>query len=123
MKVRYRIVEEVTPNNEWETVGVVAKWLSDAPHLQLRAMLAHTVSRSVWKTIQRRVKERQMTLESYHEALEEYGPYYRIQPEIYDIQAQTSDEIRRYFRETYIFLDHQEAIPQSENARQLALVA
>ncbi len=123
MKVRYRIVEEITPNNEWETVGVVAKWLSDTPHLQLRAMLAHTVSRSVWKTIQQRVKERQVTLESYHEALEEYAHYYRIQPEIYDIQAQTSDEIRRYFRETYIFLDHKEVIPQDKMAQMLAVIA
>lgn len=123
MKVRYRIVEEVTPNNEWRTVGVVAMWLSDAPHLQLRAMLAHTVSRSAWKTIQQRVKEHQVTLESYQEALEEYAHYYRIQPEIYEIEAQTSHEIRRYFRETYIFLDHQEPIPQDKNPQLLAVIA
>ena len=115
MKARYRIVEEVTQNGEWETVGVIALWLSDRPHLQLRAMLAHTVSRSIWKTIQQRVAERGLTLETYHNALEEYSGYYRIQPEIHEIEAQTANEIRRYFREKYIFLDHQAVTPQAVN--------
>jgi 3-dehydroquinate dehydratase len=106
MKVSYRIVEEVSPNGEWETVGVITLWSSDPPHLQLRAMLAHTVSRPIWKTIQQRVAEGQLTLQSYHEALEEYSHYYRIQPQIYDIEAQTANQIRHHFRQTYIFLDH-----------------
>lgn len=123
MKVRYRIVEEVTQNGEWETVGVIALWLSDTPHLQLRAILAHTVSRSIWKTIQQRVAERQLTLETYHKALEDYNGYYRIQPEIHDIKAQTPNEIRRYFREKYIFLDHQAVAPQVVKTPLLAVMA
>ena len=109
MKVSYRIVEEVTPNGEWETVGVITLWSSDPPHLQLRAMLAHTVSRHIWKTIQQQVAKRQLTLQSYHEALEEYSSYYRIQPQIYETEAQTANEIRHYFRQTYIFSQHNAA--------------
>jgi hypothetical protein len=47
MRVRYRIVEEITPDGEWDTVGVIAWWESDPPHMQLRGMLAHTVSRPI----------------------------------------------------------------------------
>ena len=38
MKVSYRIVEEVTPDSEWETVGVITFWPDDPPHLQLRGI-------------------------------------------------------------------------------------
>ncbi len=104
MKVSYRIVEEVTPDGEWETVGVITLWHDDPPHMQLRGMLQHTVSRFVWGEIQKRAKERQLTLDTYHEAIEEYNTLYRILPEIHQITADTAAEIRHRLREKYIFL-------------------
>jgi hypothetical protein len=89
MKVSYRIVEEANPNGDWETVGVIAVWHDDLPHMQLRGMLLHTVSRSIWGKIRQRVAERKLTLETYHEAIGEYSSSYRIRPEIHQITAET----------------------------------
>lgn len=83
MEVKYRIVEEITPEGEWEVVGVIALWLGDPPHLQLRGMLQHTVSRAIWNKIRQRVKENELTLETYHEALTGYEHNYRIQTDIH----------------------------------------
>ncbi len=104
MKVSYRIVQEITPAGEWETVGVVAFWHDDPPHMQLRNFLRHTVSQPIWGKIKQRVKDRQLTLGAYHEAIEEYSPFYRILPEIHHITAGTAAEIRHQLRQEYIFL-------------------
>ncbi len=110
MKISYRIVEEVTPSGEWETVGVIALWHDDSPHMQLRGMLQHTVSRSIWGKIGQRVKDRQLTLETYHEAIEEYSADYRILPEIHHFTAGTAAEIRHWLRQKYIFLQEPVAL-------------
>lgn len=104
MKVSYRIVEEVTPEGEWMTVGIIVLWPEEPAHMRLRGMLQHTVSRPIWKTIRQRAEERQLTLETYQEALEEYSRFYRILPEIHHITADTTAVIRRKLREKYIFL-------------------
>jgi hypothetical protein len=104
MKVSYRIVQEITPDGEWETVGVVALWHGDPPHMQLRNFLQHTVSQPIWGKIKKRVKERGLTLETYHEALADYERYYRILPEIHTVTRATAAEVRHWLREKYIFL-------------------
>jgi hypothetical protein len=104
VEVKYRIVEEVTPQGNWETAGVITFWPEEPAHMQLRGMLEHTVSRPIWGKIRQRVKERDLTLETYHEALAEYERYYRILPEIHTITRPTAAEIRRWLREKYIFL-------------------
>ena len=111
MKVSYRIVQEITSAGEWETVGVVALWHDDPPHMQLRNFLQHTVSQPIWGKIKQRVKERQLTLETYHEAIEEYNVDYRILPEIHHITADTAVEIRHQLRQKYIFLQEPVASP------------
>jgi hypothetical protein len=103
MKVNYRIVEEITPENTWETVGVIVHWASDPPHMQLRGLIAHTVSRPIWRAIGERVEQQQLTLENYHLALGEYKKYYRLLPEIHQLEAPTAAEIRRQLREQYVF--------------------
>jgi hypothetical protein len=103
VKIRYRIVEEITPEGDWDTVGVIAHWESDPPHLQLRGMMAHTVSRSIWGAIQERVEEQNLTLETYHLALGEYERDYRILPDVSELEAETAAEIRRTIREKYVF--------------------
>lgn len=112
MKVKYRVVEEVAPSGEWETVGVIALWLDDPPQMQLRGMLQHTVSRPIWGKIRQRVQERQLTLETYHEAIEEYSTDYRILPQIHSITADSAAEIRHRLREKYVFL--QKPVVESE---------
>ncbi|MBV7326666.1 hypothetical protein KFU94_00100 [Chloroflexi bacterium TSY] len=104
MEVKYRIVEEITPEGEWEVVGVIALWLGDPPHLQLRGMLQHTVSRAIWNKIRQRVKENELTLETYHEALTGYEHNYRIQTDIHTLNAPTPADARRQIREKYIFV-------------------
>jgi hypothetical protein len=104
VEVKYRIVEEVTPKGDWEIAGIIALWSEDPAYMQLRSMLEHTVSRPIWGKIRQRVKERNLALETYHEALEEYERYYRIQPEIHTLTAGTAAEIRHTLREKYIFL-------------------
>ena len=34
MEIKYRIVEEITPEKTWEAVGVIALWPDDPPHMQ-----------------------------------------------------------------------------------------
>ncbi len=105
VKVSYRIVEEITAAGEWETVGVIALWHDDPPHMQLRSMLQHTVSRFIWRKIRQRGEAHQLTLDTYHKAIEkEYRSYYRILPEIYSITADTAAEIRTQLRQKYVFL-------------------
>ena len=104
MEVKYRVVEELTPKGDWEVAGVIALWPEEPPYMQLRSMLEHTVSRSIWGKIRQRVKERNLTLETYQEALEDYERYYRIQPKIHTITADTAAEIRHTLRERYVFL-------------------
>ena len=111
MKVSYRVIEEVTPDGHWENVGVIAFWQSAPPHLQLRGMLQHTVSRPVWRTIRQRATQRKLTLERYHEALEEYDAYYRIQEKACYIEGGSSDEIRKRLREKYIFVNQESQEP------------
>jgi len=101
--VHYRIVEEITLNGQWETVGVIAEWPDAPPHLKLRCLLQHTVSRSIWKTIQQRATARHLSLEKYHETLEEYSSCYRIANEIHHIEADSAAEIRQRLREKYVF--------------------
>jgi hypothetical protein len=103
MRIKYRIVEEITPAGQWDPVGVVAWWEADPPHMQLRSILAHTVSRPIWRAIGERVDERHLTLETFHQALDEYARYYRILPEIYELEAESAAEIRREIREKYVF--------------------
>lgn len=103
MRIKYRIVEEITPDGEWDIVGVIAWWESDPPHMQLRGMLAHTVSRPIWRAIGEYVDKHALTLETFHEALGEYTRYYRILSEIYQLEAETAAEIRRQIREKYVF--------------------
>jgi hypothetical protein len=102
-RIKYRIVKEITPNGQWDPVGVVALWESDPPHMQLRSMLAHTVSRPIWRAIGERVDERRLTLETFHLALGEYERYYHILPEIWDLEAETAAELRRAIRERFVF--------------------
>jgi len=104
MEVKYRIVEEATPEGEWEVVGVISLWPDDPPYLQLRGMLQHTVSRPIWNKIRQRVKENELTLETYHEALKGFEHNYRIQPDIHTFNATTPAEARREIREKYIFV-------------------
>jgi hypothetical protein len=104
VEVKYRVVEEVTPKGDWEIAGVIALWPEEPSYMQLRSMLEHTVSRPIWGKIRQRVKEQCLTLETYHEALEDYERYYRIHPEIRTIRANTAAEIRHRLREKYIFL-------------------
>jgi len=103
MKVSYRLVEEMTATGEWETVGLIALWPNDSPRLQLRGMLQHTVSRPIWKKIRQRINERQLSLETCHEALDEYSHIYRILPKIHQITAKSAAEVRQQFRKKYIF--------------------
>lgn len=103
MKVRYRVVQEITPDGDWETIGVIVHWESDPPHLQLRGLVQHTVSRPIWRAILERVDERQLTLETYHEAFGEYERFYRLLPEIHELEGGSADEIRHLLREQYVY--------------------
>lgn len=104
VEVKYRIVEEVTPEGAWETVGVIALWPDDPPHLALRGLLQHTVSRAIWSKVRQRVQDNNLHLETYHEALAGYEHNYRIQPEIHTLEAGDADDIRRQLREKYVFV-------------------
>jgi hypothetical protein len=103
LKVKYRIVEERTPDDGWETVGVIIWWESAPPHLRLSGVAQHTVSTSIWKVVLQRVKDRQLTLETYHEALEGFERDYQILPEIYELEADTAAEIRKQLRDQYVY--------------------
>lgn len=103
MKVYYRILQEITPDGEWETVGAITDWVEDPPHMRLRGSVQHTVSTAIWRKILERVKERQLTLETYHEAIGEFKNNYRLLSEIHAIERETAAEIRQYLRDTYVF--------------------
>lgn len=104
VEVKYRIVEEITPEGAWETVGVIALWPNDPAHLALRGLLQQTVSRAIWAKIRQRAHDQNLRLETYHEALAGYEHNYRIQPEIHTIEAESAAEIRRQLREKYVFV-------------------
>lgn len=110
MRVRYRIVEERTRSGGWEVIGTITVWESDPPHMQLRSIMQHTVSRSIWKIIQERVQERGLTLENFHEALGEFDCDYCLQPELHTIQGETDAEIRQFLRKEYVYGPRAETI-------------
>ncbi len=103
MKVSYRILQEITPEGEWETIGAIAHWESMPRHLQLSGIVQHTVSTAIWRKILERVRKNQLTLETYHEAMSEYKNSYRLLPEIHSIERETAAELRQYLRDTYVY--------------------
>jgi len=110
MKVCYRIVEERTRSGGWEVVGVITFWKSEPPHMQLRSIMQHTVSRSIWRIVQERVKGRRLTLENFHEALGEFNGDYRLLPEIHMIKGESAAELRQVLREKYVYGPLAEAV-------------
>ena len=110
MRVRYRILQEITPHGGWETIGAITDWEADPPHLRLRGSVQHTISRAIWGKILPRVNEYQLTLETYHEAFGEYERYYRLLPEIYLIEGETAAEIRQFLRDKYVYGPLTEAV-------------
>lgn len=103
MKVHYRILQEITPEGVWETVGAIVDWTMDPPQIRLRGVAQHTINGPIWRTIMTRVDELKLTLETYHEAFGEYKKYYRLLPEIHTIERETAAEIRQYLREKYVY--------------------
>lgn len=110
MKIRYRIVEEISENRTWHPIGVIADWESDPPHMRLRGSLANGVSTPIWRTIGERVHENQLTLETYHQAFAGFNQYYRLLPEIHELEAESAAEIRRSIREKYVWVARNSAI-------------
>jgi hypothetical protein len=110
MKVRYRIVEERTREGDWEIVGAITLWESDPPHLQLRGIMQHTISRSIWRIIHERVTENNLTLENFHEALGEFERDYHLCPEIHCLEGESAAEIRHILREKYVYGPLTEAV-------------
>lgn len=104
MKIRYRIVEEISENRSWQAIGVIADWESDPPHIRLRGYLANGISAPIWRTIGERVDEQQLTLETYHLAFTGFDQYYRLLPEIHELEADSAAEIRRIIREKYVWV-------------------
>jgi hypothetical protein len=103
VKVKYRILQEITPDGEWETIGVITDWESEPAHLRLSGIVQHTVSTAIWRQILERVDERQLTLATYHEALGEFEQYYRLLSEIHQIEGERAAEIRRQLRAQYVY--------------------
>jgi hypothetical protein len=110
MRVSYRILQEITPNGDWETIGVITDWESEPPHLRLSGIVQHTVSTAIWRQILERVDEQQLSLATYHEALGEFERYYRLLPEIHELEAGSADEIRRQLRNQYVYGQQAELI-------------
>ncbi|MFZ4656455.1 MAG: hypothetical protein ACOYNY_05570 [Caldilineaceae bacterium] len=110
MRVRYRILQEITPEGTWETIGAITDWESDPPHLRLRGIVQHTVSTAIWRKILTRVDECRLTLENYHEAFGDYERYYRLFPEIHCIEGESAAEIRHSLREKYVYGPLTEAV-------------
>jgi hypothetical protein len=110
MRVRYRILQEITPEGTWETIGAITDWESDPPHLRLRGIVQHTVSTAIWRKILTRVDECRLTLENYHEAFGDYERYYRLVPEIHYIEGESAAEIRHSLREKYVYGPLTEAV-------------
>lgn len=103
MKVRYRILQEITPEGTWEIVGAIVDWEADPPQLRLRGIAQHTISGPIWRKIMERVDEDHLTLETYHDAFGEYDRYYRLLPEIHSVERETAAEIRQFLRDTYVY--------------------
>ena len=103
MKVRYRILEERTPDGAWETIGVITHWEATPPHLQLDGIVQHTVSTSIWRIILQRVRANHLTLETYDQAIGEFENDYRLLPEIHTLEAETVAELRHQLREKYVY--------------------
>ncbi len=103
MKVYYRILQEITPEGQWETIGAITHWESAAPHLQLNGIVQHTVSTAMWRVILERVRKNQLTLETYHDAFGEYDRYYHLLPEVHLIEGESAAEIREVLREKYVY--------------------
>lgn len=110
MKVRYRILQEITPEGKWEIVGAIVDWEADPPHLRLRGIAQHTISGPIWRKIMERVDEHHLTLETYHHAFDEYDRYYRLQPEIHLLEGESAAEIRQVLREKYVYGPLAEAV-------------
>jgi hypothetical protein len=110
MKVYYRILQEITPEGQWETIGTITRWESAPPHLQLSGIVQHTVSTAIWRVILERVRKNHLTLENYHEAFGDYERYYRLFPEIHCIEGESADEIRHSLREKYVYGPLTEAV-------------
>lgn len=111
MDVKYRILQELNPSEEWETIGVITYWKSDPPHLQLRGIVQHTVSTAIWSKVMKRAKEQMLTLENYHNAFGEDITDYRLLPEIHTITGETASEIRQSLRKKYLFSPASDAVP------------
>lgn len=47
--------------------------------------------------------ERQLSLATYHEAFGEFERYYRLLPEIHQIEGESAVEIRRLLRNQYVY--------------------
>lgn len=103
MHVKYRILQESTPDGDWETIGVITDWVSMPTHLRLSGIVQHTVSRAIWRQILERVDERQLSLATYHEAFGEFERYYRLLPEIHQIEGENAAEIRHQLRDQYVY--------------------
>lgn len=103
MKVRYRVLQEISPEGVWETVGTIIDWEADPPHLRLRGVVQHTVGGPIWRKIMDCVEECHLTLETYHDAFGEYERYYRLLPEIHTIERETAAEIRQFLQDTYVY--------------------
>jgi len=110
VKAKYRVLEERTPDGGWETIGVITLFEAEPVHLQLSGLVQHTVSTSIWRVILQRVKERGLTLETYHQAFGEYEHDYRLLPEIHEIEADTAKEIRKLLRDQYVYGDVASAV-------------
>jgi len=103
LKVKYRILEERTIDGGWETIGVITLFDVEPLHLQLNGIVQHTVSTSIWRVILGRVRERGLTLETYHLAFGEYEGDYRLLLEIQEVEGKTAAEIREYLRDKYVY--------------------
>ena len=98
IEVKYRIVEEINVEGQWDIIGAVVLWPDG-----LRPLLQHTASPPIWREICRYVQEHQLSLENYERALGEYARYYRISPEIHTLEGETVQELRQRLRQMYVF--------------------
>lgn len=103
MNVDYRILQELTSDNQWETIGVITHWESAPRHLQLSGIVQHTVSTAMWREILAYVRKHHLTLETYEQAFGEYARYYQLLPEIHRLERETAAEIRQFLRDAYVY--------------------
>ncbi|MBV7332304.1 hypothetical protein KFU94_29550 [Chloroflexi bacterium TSY] len=111
MKVKYRILQEIKQDGEWETVGAITYWESEPPHMRLQGSVQHTVSTAIWSIIMQRVKEQKLTLENYHTAFGEYAHNYRLLPEICIVEGESAAAIRKILRNKYVYSSTPETVP------------